>query len=239
MRDLATYYSGFWAAVHRGGPCATVDRRRRLPARRRQPATRSRGMRTGPNCGSDRQRVVRRAGCSCALSATDRRADRRRDALAPGKECLQPVEHESGLLFDDPVSGVVNCLDLEVTHAIGIAAQQRRGDHWVSGSTSSATQLQKGPLNCCFTVEAIGTYSNLASLRETYSDLRKRIHGSPMRPRLLRNQGPPPPFEALPDRLRCRRDRAEIRVRKHDAGDRRALRHLQDPASPPYSASRA
>ena len=82
-------------------------------------------MRTGPNCGSDRQRVVRRAGCSCALSATDRRADRRRDALAPGKECLQPVEHESGLLFDDPVSGVVNCLDLEVTHAIGIAAQQR------------------------------------------------------------------------------------------------------------------
>jgi hypothetical protein len=171
-------------------------------------------MRTGPNCGSDRQRVVRRAGCSCALSATDRRADRRRDALAPGKECLQPVEHESGLLFDDPVSGVVNCLDLEVTHAIGIAAQQRRGDHWVSGSTSSATQLQKGPLNCCFTVEAIGTYSNLASLRETYSDLRKRIHGSPMRPRLLRNQGPPPRSK----RFLTACDVAEI-VQKYESGN--------------------
>jgi hypothetical protein len=47
MRDLATHYSGFWAAVHRGGPCATEDRRRRRgrdhqPGRGGQPDRRRR-----------------------------------------------------------------------------------------------------------------------------------------------------------------------------------------------------
>jgi hypothetical protein len=63
-------------------------------------------------------------------------------------------------------------------------------------------------------VEAIGTYSNLASLREKYSDLRKRIHGSPMRPRLLRNQGPP----RCSKRFLTARDVAEI-VQKYESGN--------------------
>jgi hypothetical protein len=41
-------------------------------------------------------------------------------------------------------------------------------------------------------VEAIGTYSNLASLREKYPDLRKRVQAVPKRSSLLRNHGPPP-----------------------------------------------
>jgi hypothetical protein len=63
-------------------------------------------------------------------------------------------------------------------------------------------------------VEAIGTYSNLASLREKYNDLRKRIHGSPMRPRLLRNQGPPPRSK----RFLTACDVAEI-VQKYESGN--------------------
>ena len=63
-------------------------------------------------------------------------------------------------------------------------------------------------------VEAIGTYSNLASLREKYSDLRKRIHGSPMRPRLLRNQGPRPRSK----RFLTACDVAEI-VQKYESGN--------------------
>lgn len=41
-------------------------------------------------------------------------------------------------------------------------------------------------------MEATGTYSNLASLREKHVDLRKRIHESPPRPPLLGNRGPTP-----------------------------------------------
>ena len=44
------------------------------------------------------------------------------------------MENESGSLFDDPVSGVVNILDFEVTHAIRIAPQQRRRDHRIFAS---------------------------------------------------------------------------------------------------------
>lgn len=41
-------------------------------------------------------------------------------------------------------------------------------------------------------MEAIGTYSNLASLREKYTDLRKRVLEAPPRPPLLSSQAPPP-----------------------------------------------
>ena len=91
-------------------------------------------MRAGPDSGGDRQRRARCAGRSRAIASADFRTDHRGDPLGPGKECPQPVEHESGSLFDDPVSGVVNILDFEVTHAIRIAPQQRRRDHRIFAS---------------------------------------------------------------------------------------------------------
>ena len=52
-----------------------------------------------------------------------------RDCLVLPHKCVQRPKHEFGPLIDDPMSGVVDRFDLDVTHAICIATQQRRSDH--------------------------------------------------------------------------------------------------------------
>jgi hypothetical protein len=63
-------------------------------------------------------------------------------------------------------------------------------------------------------VDAIGTYSNLASLREKYTDLRKRVLEAPPRPPLLRSQAPP----ARTKRFLTESDATDI-AQRYEAGE--------------------
>ena len=63
-------------------------------------------------------------------------------------------------------------------------------------------------------MEAIGTYSNMRSLREKWADLRRRIHESPSRSPLLSHDGAVPRSK----RFLTADDLADI-ARRYEAGD--------------------
>ena len=76
-------------------------------------------------------------------------------------------------------------------------------------------------------MEAIGTYSNKASLRKRYTDLRKRVQEVASATTPVTPRWPAAPHETVPQRRRHRRHPAELRVRRHDRTDRKPLQHLQ------------
>jgi hypothetical protein len=84
-----------------------------------------------------------------------------RDCLVLPQKCVQRPKHEFGPLIDDPMSGVVDRFDLDVTHAICIATQQRRSDHWIM----LRAQNPNGPIDAASVVLAAKPPRNLAHQR--------------------------------------------------------------------------
>jgi hypothetical protein len=50
-------------------------------------------------------------------------------AVAAVQEAAEPIQDQRGSLFGDPVTDTVDHLYTRVSDALGVAAQQRRGDH--------------------------------------------------------------------------------------------------------------